>query len=45
VNGRSINTCHGKFPGNVEVAVVVNSQILSGTHPCSIVASAVKSGS
>jgi len=45
VGGRSINTCHGKFPGNVEVSVVVNSQILSGTHPCSIVTSAVKSGS
>ncbi|MEU4393818.1 serine hydrolase domain-containing protein [Kribbella sp. NPDC023855] len=45
VNGRSINTCHGKFPGNVEVSVVVNSQIKSGTHPCSIVATAVKSGS
>lgn len=43
--GRSINTCHGKFPGNVEVSVVVNSQIKSGIHPCSIVASAVKSGS
>lgn len=45
VNGRSINTCHGKFPGNVEVSVVVNSQIKSGTHPCSIVATAVKSAS
>ena len=44
-DGRSINTCHGKFPGNVEVAVVVNSQIKSGIMPCIIVGDAVKNAS
>ncbi|MBB4912260.1 serine hydrolase domain-containing protein [Actinophytocola algeriensis] len=43
INGRAVNTCHGKFAGNVEVAVVVNSKIgISGTHPCTVVANAVK---
>ncbi|GAA1696963.1 hypothetical protein GCM10009745_48910 [Kribbella yunnanensis] len=43
--GRSTVTCHAKFPGNIEVSLVANSQIKSGTHPCAIAAAAVKSGS
>ncbi len=44
INGRTVVTCHGKFPGNVEVALVVNSKIgAAGTHPCTTVANAVKS--
>lgn len=42
INGRAVNTCHGKFAGNVEVAVVVNSKIGAGTHPCVVVADAIK---
>ncbi|WP_436497136.1 serine hydrolase domain-containing protein [Actinokineospora sp. HUAS TT18] len=43
--GRSVNTCHGKFPGDVEVSLVVNSQIRSGTHPCVVLINAVKAAS
>jgi CubicO group peptidase (beta-lactamase class C family) len=44
INGRTVTTCHGKFAGNVEVAVVVNSTIgATGTHPCVTVSDAIKS--
>lgn len=44
--GRSVRTCHGKFPGGVEVAVVVNSKIGDlDTHPCTPVINAIKSAS
>ncbi|ONI92842.1 hypothetical protein ALI22I_01605 [Saccharothrix sp. ALI-22-I] len=35
-------TCHGKFPGNVEASLVVNSGIDGGPHPCSLLAAAVQ---
>lgn len=43
-NGRAVRTCTGKFAGNVEVSLVVNSIIGAGDlHPCEAVANAVNS--
>ncbi|ONI91110.1 hypothetical protein ALI22I_10115 [Saccharothrix sp. ALI-22-I] len=45
-DGRAVRTCHGKFAGNVEVSLVVNSWIgPNDTHPCETVANAVKGAS
>ncbi|GAB1513135.1 hypothetical protein JCM33774_51770 [Actinophytocola sp. KF-1] len=39
-------SCHGKFAGNVEVALVTNSAIGAGNaNPCVVLTNAVKSGS
>ncbi|WP_436492793.1 serine hydrolase domain-containing protein [Actinokineospora sp. HUAS TT18] len=38
---REQHSCQGKFPGGVEVAVLMNSKVLSG-YQCSVVLNAVK---
>ncbi len=43
---RLVFSCHGKFAGNVEVALVVNSAIgATNGNPCTVAINAVKSGS